>query len=111
MATTLSEFTIDTTLAISASTMVISTASSRFFVGSAVFTNSSAATETVTVWRLGSGTAATAINFLAKRDVPANKTWICAELIGSVISGGSKIQASSDTAAVVNANLSGTIET
>ena len=109
MAVTLQELSIDTKLAAAAGNIVASTENSSVFIGSAVFTNSNSTTETVTVWRLGSATVADATNFLAKRDVLPGKTWICQQLIGQVISGTSKIQASSTTADEVNANLSGTV--
>jgi len=109
MATTLQQLTIDTKLSSSASDIVTSTPNSSVFVGTAVFTNTNTVTETVTVWRLGSTTVADSVNYLAKKDILAGKTWQCTQLSGQVISGESKIQASSTVADKVIANLSGTI--
>ena len=109
MATTLQQLTIDTKLSSSASDIVISAPNSSVFVGTAVFTNTNTITETVTVWRLGSSTVADSVNYLAKKDILAGKTWQCTQLTGQVISGESKIQASSTVADKVVANLSGTI--
>lgn len=110
MAISFKELTIDKTLDASAGDIVSSSANSALFVGSAVFTNSNATTETVTVWRLGAGVAATASNYLAKQAIPPGKTWLCRELLGQVVQDGAVIKASADTAGVVNANLSGTRE-
>lgn len=109
MAVTLRELTIDTQLPASAGDIVTSTQNTSVFVGSAVFTNSNSTIETVTVWRLGSAATATGDNYLAKKDILPGKSWLCRELIGQVIQAESKIQASSTTLDVVNANLSGTV--
>ena len=109
MATTLQELTIDTKLANTASDIVTSTPNSAVFIGAAVFTNTNTITETVTVWRLGSAATADSVNYLAKKDILAGKTWQCTQLTGQVIGGESKIQASSTVADKVVANVSGTV--
>ena len=109
MATTLQELTIDTKLTGSASDIVTSTRNSASFIGAAVFTNTGTITETVTVWRLGSATTADSTNYLAKKDILAGKSWQCTQLTGQIISGESKIQASTTTLDAVTVNISGTV--
>lgn len=109
MSTILTELTIDTKLAATASSIVESTANTNVFIGAAVFTNTSAQTQTVTVWRLNSAGTADTTNYLAVKDILAGKTWQCAEVMGQVISNESKIQASATNADAVVVNLSGTL--
>lgn len=111
MAIEFKELSIEKTLDAAAGDLVNSSSNTAIFLGAAVFTNSNSTTEEVTVWRLASGGTATASNYLVKKDIPAGKTWLCRELTGQVVQNGSKIQASSTTAGVVNANVSGTRET
>lgn len=110
MTISLEELAIDVTLAAAAGDIIASSVNSAFFVGAAIFTNSNVTSEEVTVWRLGAGVTATSANYLAKQSIPPGKTWLCRELLGQVIQDGSVIQASSTTAGVVNANISGTRE-
>jgi len=109
MAVFLEELTIEQTLAASAGDIIEAGEASSVFIGSAVFTNSNAGIETVTVWRITSSGTSSASNYLAKKDILPGKSWICQELAGQVINNGSRIQASSSSGGVVNANLSGTV--
>lgn len=111
MAIYLEELTIDVTLGTSSAIIAVAGAASSVFITSAVFTNSGAVNETVTIWRLKDGVVASATNYLAKIDIPPTKTWICNELIGSVIKNASAIHASTTTATAVNANISATVKT
>lgn len=110
MSVNLSQLAIDTALTATAEDIVVAPAGAEVFIGSPVFTNSGASAEVVTVWRLGSATADTATNYIAKRTILPQKTWIPRELIGAVVADGATIKASG-TSTNVQVNISGTITT
>ncbi|MCC2615932.1 hypothetical protein LJ739_06735 [Aestuariibacter halophilus] len=110
MTTQLKSLAIDTALAAVAAPILEPEEGTAVFIGSAVFTNTGSAAETVTIWRLGNGTASSATNYLAKKTILPGKSWLARELIGVVIEGGQTVEGS-DTAGNVQVNISGTLTT
>lgn len=110
MSVNLSQITIDTALAATVENVVVAPEGAEVFIGSPVFTNTGAAAEVVTIWRLGAGTADTTTNYLAKRTILPQKSWIPRELIGAVVADGAVIKASG-TSTTVQVNISGTVTT
>ena len=93
----LDELAIDVVLTTTATTIINSDKTEAIFPGNLVFTNSSTSTaRTVTVWRLRSSTSAGSTNYLVKKKIQPEKTWICKEALGQAIKNGSRIQASQD---------------
>lgn len=114
MATTLNNFTSETQLTTSETTLVSTTSSEAKFIGMVTVTNTSVNNVEVTFWRMLTATTGTAIsggNFLYKKTIPANKTERIDKLMGHVLGNSMKISALADTASVINVDISGTTET
>jgi hypothetical protein len=113
MTTTLDSFVSTTQLSTSAQTLVSTSGSEKKFLGKVTFTNTSSSNVEVTVWRLPSATSETSGsggNWSVKQTIPAGKTWICKEVMTQALGNTMKLSALADTASVVNADLSGTVE-
>ena len=109
--TDLKELTIDVVLSTTPVAIIASGATESVFPGAITFTNSSTTTaRTVTVWRNKSGVSQTATNWIEKKLIQPQKTWIPKGVLGQAIVGGSAIWASQDVGADVNVNAGGTGE-
>lgn len=85
------------------------------FVGQLTFTNTSATAVEVTVYKLPSSsteTAGSGGNWLIKKSVQPSSVWNVISDIGNIVLGNSQtLSAIAGTAAVINAECSGTVET
>lgn len=108
MARTPANYSHNTQLSTSASSIVESVASNtKSIVGKLSFYNSGASSRVVTVYVVeSSGTAGTA-NTVISRAIPADKTWSVSEVVGEVLTSGMSLQAKQDAGTDVNANCSG----
>lgn len=114
MATTLSNITSEKKVGTSATSLIASASSEKYYIGKAVFTNTGSVNETVTIWRILTTTSPTTGaggNWLVQKIIPPGKSWSCNELQGQVLGNSMTIYASTTTASVLNADLSGTLET
>lgn len=108
MATDPKNFKNTTQLSSSAGDIVSAvSAGVKAVVKKASFFNSGSSTRLVTVYVIASGGTAGTTNILAKKSIPAGKTWICHELISEVLEEGMKAQAIQDSGTDVNVNVSG----
>jgi len=114
MTTILSDFTSETQLAVTETTLVSTNSSEKKFIGMATVTNTSTNNIEVTIWRLDdttTGTTGSGGNWLWKKTIPANKTEIVDKLLGHVLGNSQKISGLAGTASVVNIDISGKTET
>jgi len=114
MTTILSDFTSETQLAVTETTLVSTNSSEKKFIGMATVTNTSTSNIEVTLWRLDdttTGTTGSGGNWLWKKTIPANKTEIVDKLLGHVLGNSQKISGLAGTASVVNIDISGKTET
>ena len=114
MATTLENFTSETQLAASESTLFSTNSTEKKFIGSMTLTNTSANNVEVTLWRLGdavTGTTGSGGNWFFKETIPAGKTVKVNKLIGHTLGNSMKISGLASTASVINVDASGTTET
>ena len=114
MTTILSDFTSETQLAVTETTLVSTNSSEKKFIGMATVTNTSTSNIEVTIWRLDdttTGTTGSGGNWLWKKTIPANKTEIVDKLLGHVLGNSQKISGLAGTASVVNIDISGKTET
>ena len=113
MATSLKSFSIETQVALTDTDLIITIAGESVFIGKATFTNTSALPVVVTVWRLNSGTATTTGsggNWLKEITIQPGRTTVCDEVIGHVLGGNMKLTAQASVVDVVNADVSGAVE-
>lgn len=113
MTTTLNSFKSETQLGTTATDLASTSNAEKAFIGKATFTNTSASNVVVTVYRLpttSTETAGVGGNWSVSRTVPAGKTWICNEIIGQSLGHSMTLSATADTASVINADISGTLE-
>lgn len=114
MSTTLSAFAFETQLSASVTTIVSTNTSQKAFIGNVTLTNTSDADVIVTVWRLLSATTPTTGvggNWLQRVSVPAGRPVKLTKIIGHTLNPSMVIKVQADTAGVINADASGTIET
>ena len=114
MAAVLSNLTSETQLTTTETSFVVTGSSEKAFIGKAVFTNTSSSNVEVTIWRLATattGTTGSGGNFMLVKTIPANTDWICNELSGTVLGNSMKLSGKAAAGAVINVNVSGTIET
>jgi hypothetical protein len=114
MTTTLSNFSSETQLTASESTIVSTTSSEKKFIGMATVSNTSTSNVEVTLWRLASattGTTGSGGNWIWKKTIPANTTERIDKIMGHVLGNSMKVSALASTASVVNIDISGTTET
>jgi hypothetical protein len=112
MATELSNFTSETQIG-TTTTLVSTTSTEKKFIGKAVLTNTSTSAVEVTIWRLLTSTTPTSGsggNWLDKRTIQPGKIWIVDSLTGQALGNSMSVKATAGTASVVNANLSGAVE-
>ena len=113
MATELANFTSETQVGTSSTSLVATSSSEVKFIGKATFTNTSASAIEVTVWRLLTATTPTTGsggNWLDKRTVQPGKVWECDKLESQVLGNSMSVFATAGTGSVVNADLSGVVE-
>jgi len=114
MASSLTNFTSETQLAVTATSLTTTLSTEKKFIGKVTFTNTSASNVEVTVWRLLTATTATTGsggNWLAKKTILPGKVWVCTELMSHTLGNSMEISALAGTADVINADLSGVTET
>ena len=113
MASTLGNFTSETQLGTSSTSLVSTTSSEVKFIGKATFTNTSASAVEVIVWRVLTATtpaAGSGGNWLDKKTIQPNKVWECDKLEQHSIGNNMSIFATAGAASVINADLSGVTE-
>lgn len=110
MTTQFEAFTIDETVSDSAETLVTTVSGQRKVVTAATFYNSDTSAVSLTLYRFASGGTAGATNIIATKTIPAGASWVCRELINTVVQNGQVIQGVAGTAAKINAHISGILE-
>ena len=113
MASTLGNFTSETQVGTSSTSLVDSTSSEVKFIGKATFTNTSASAIEVTVWRVLTATTPTTGsggNWLDKKTIQPGKVWECDKIQGQALGNSMSIFATAGTGSVINADLSGVTE-
>jgi len=114
MATTLSNFTIETQLASAEDTLISSGTSEKKFIGSILLFNTSISAVEVTMWLIlaeNSGTTGSGGNQSFVKTVPAGTSLRVTEFAGQVVDNSMKLSGQADTASVINVRISGTTET
>ncbi|MDC0637464.1 hypothetical protein OAP25_02065 [Flavobacteriaceae bacterium] len=114
MTTTLNSFISETQLATAEATIVSTTSSEKKFIGMATVTNTATTNKEVTVWRISAtGTGSTGIggNWIWRKTIAAGTTEHIDKIMGHVLGNSMKISALTDTASVINIDISGTTET
>jgi hypothetical protein len=84
---------------------------SKVIVRTLSFRNTGAVSRAVTVYIVASSGAASTLNELDKKSIPAGKVWNVVSAQGVVLNEGMTLQAKQDAGADVNANCSGTLIT
>ena len=114
MSTTLSAFSFETVVAVTPTTLASTNTSQKAFIGNLTLTNTGASDVECYVWRLLTATTPTTGaggNWIERITVPSNKTVRLSKLIGHTLNPSMSIKVQADTAAVINGDASGTIET
>lgn len=114
MATTLTNFSSESSLGTTASNLFSTNSSEKKFIGNLTLTNTSANNVQVTLWRISTASTATAGsggNWIYRETIPAGKTTKVAKLIGHTLGNSMTIKGLADTDAVINYDASGTTET
>lgn len=114
MATTLSNFTIETQLSASEATLISSGASEKKFIGSMLLFNTSSSAVEVTMWLIlatTTGTTGSGGNYSYVKTIPANTGLRVMDYAGQVLDNSMKFSGKADTASVINVSISGTTET
>lgn len=112
--TTLQSFVSETQLTTEATNIVTSNTSERKFIGMVTVTNTSASNVEVTLWRILTASTATTGsggNWTVRETVPAGRSIIIDKLRGQVLNPSMSIKGLSDTASVINIDISGTVQT
>lgn len=84
---------------------------SKVIVRTLSFRNTGAVSRTVTVYIVASSGAASTVNELDQRSIPAGKVWNVVSAQGVVLDEGMTLQAKQDAGTDVNVNCSGTLIT
>ena len=114
MTTSLNSFVSETQLTSSEATLIVTGTGEKKFIGAATVTNTSTATVSVTLWRIGSavtGTTGSGGNQFLVKNVAAGATERLDKLLGQVLGNSMKISALANVGGVVNIDISGTTET
>jgi hypothetical protein len=114
MSTTINNFTIETQLTASATTLLSTAGSEKKFISNFVLTNTSTSNVEVTLWVLESSTTATTGsggNWIVNATIPAGKEKKISALIGHTLGTSQKVQGLAGTASVINVNAAGSTET
>ena len=114
MTTTLNNFTSETQLMTSETTLVSTNESEKKFIGAATVTNTSASNVAITFWRIGvavTGTTGSGGNWFVNKTIPANQTERLDKLLGQVLGNSMKVTALASVTGVVNVDIGGTTET
>ncbi len=114
MATNLKNYSTTKQVAVAATSIVSTLDGEKAFVGQLSFTNTSALAVEVIVYKLANAdtpTAGSGGNWLAKRAIQPGATWSPIVDIGNLVLGNLQtLWATAGTAAVINAESSGTVE-
>lgn len=109
----LGNFTSETQVGTSATTLTSTSGTEKKFIGKATFTNTSVLPVLVTVFRIATASTATpgsGGNWLDERTIQPGKVWECDKLEQHVLGNTMKIVAIAGTASVINADVSGVTE-
>lgn len=114
MATTLTNFSTAVQVGTGATDLAVSVAGEKRYIGQLTFTNTSASAIEVIVYKLltsATETAGSGGNWIAKRTIQPGQVWNALAMVGNlVLEGAQTLSATAGTAAVVNAECSGTVE-
>lgn len=111
--TELANFTSETQVGTGATNLTTTGASEIKFIGKVTFTNTSAAAVEVVVYRILTATVIDATsggNWLDKKTIQPGKVWECDKLESHVLGNLMSVKATAGTASVINADVSGVVE-
>ena len=113
MTLSLADFTNETQLLTTVTTLVSASSSEVKQIAVCVFTNTSALAVEVVVYRILTAStidSASGGNWIDKKTIQPGKAWACDKIEGQSLGNNMSAFATAGTAGVVNANLSGIVE-